>query len=113
MNHKDVETTGEPIPEDGSWSDGQNKRAKRTLYEVADAMTDDGVTESEVVKYLALFGPKIGYGSFTGWETRLYDWAEKHTPKTQFIPTPSQQALLKASPETRKMLLDGSWDSHD
>lgn len=81
MNHKDVEITGEPIPEDGTWSDGQRKRGKRTLYEVADAMSNDGVTEEEVVKYLAFFGPKIGYGSFTNWETRLFDWAEKHTPK--------------------------------
>lgn len=78
-------TEGVP-PEPGEltqWTEGQRKKAKTTLYGIADSLDQRGVTVEEVCRFLALYGQQIGDPEvpFHRWEDRAYNWAEKRTAK--------------------------------
>lgn len=67
-----------PLPweEEGAWPQKARKRAKSSLYAVADSLDQAGATVDEVCRFLTLFGQQVGSGSATNWETRMYDYAD-------------------------------------
>lgn len=74
-----------PDPEEGvvEWTEGQRKKAKLTLYGVADSLDQAGASVDEVCRFLALFGQQIGdpERSYRNWEDRAYLYAEKISKK--------------------------------
>ncbi len=84
MKHEPEEPQEVIMPwESENWSENRRRRAKGTLYQIAEQLDTEGATEDEVCRFLALYGQQIGDPDITygQWENRAYQWAERHSPK--------------------------------